>query len=142
MNIKEILQNNFPVVNDAKFEKEAGADFLRVEVNLTKMDDVTEISRKISDFLDTVKELEDEYFLDIYSSGTDKALELNDLSQHIDSYVKVVLVKQIKDNQEFLGNLIADEEDKIIIKWNAKGQFRKQEILKENIKSVNLYAKA
>lgn len=140
MDVKQTLQKNFPEVKDAFFEKEAGALFLRIEVSLKTLDQVSELSRNISNFLDQNEPSEKEYFLDIYSSGAEHLIELDDLENYFEKTITVKLKKPIKDKPDFEGKLLSVDQEKIIIRWNAKGQFRKQEIEKSNIESVKLTA--
>ena len=141
MDIKQKLQTKFPEVKDAFFEKELGALFLRVELTIRDFDLVVKKSNEISAFLDENEPTEKEYFLDVYSAGTETLIELENLKDHIDAYVQVKLEKPIKDKDIFIGNLLEVNEQNIIVRWNAKGQFRKQEIELSNIKSVNLATK-
>lgn len=141
MDVKQTLQSKFPEVKDAFFETEVGALFLRIELSIRDFDEVVKVSEAINAFLDANEPTEKEYFLDIYSAGTETQLEVSELDKHIDAYMEVKLNKNIKDKDCFIGNLISVDENQIIIRWNAKGQFRKQEITKENIKSVNLATK-
>lgn len=142
MSIKEKLKAKFEVVNDAFFEKEAGAQFLRVEVALKSLDDVIEVSRKISDYLDEIDNTDSEYFLDVYSSGTDKKIEISEIKSFLNQNIFVSLKARIKDKKEFEGTLVEIDENTITIKWNAKGQIRKQQIALDNISDIKQYAKA
>lgn len=142
MDLKKKLQEKFSEIKDVFFEKEMGFKFLRVETTLRNLDDVTALSRKISDYLDIIDTTDEEYMLDVYSAGTDSTLDKTNLQEHIEMNVLVVLNKRIKDFDSFEGKLLSADEKQIMIRWNAKGQFRKQEIELDNIKSINLSAKA
>lgn len=142
MSIKEKLKEKFNVINDAFFEKEAGVTFLRVEVALKSLDDVTKVSREISDYLDEIDNTDNEYFLDVYSSGTDKKIEISEIKNFLNQNVFVALKARIKDKKEFEGTLVEIDEENITIKWNAKGQIRKQQVSLDNISEIKQYAKA
>lgn len=141
MNIEKQLKEKFTQINKAFLEEESGNDFLRIEVNLKSLDEITLLSREISSYLDEIDQKLGEYFLDVYSSGTDVSLEIKDLEKHLDANVLVTLNELIKEYDSFVGTLIEVKDETITIKWNAKGQFRKQEINKNNIKNIKLYAK-
>lgn len=141
MQIEKKLQEKFTQINKAYFEDEKSAKFLRVEVALKSLDEIAMLSREISAYLDTIDQDLEEYYLDVFSSGTDQSLDLNDLEKHLDQNVFVELNEELKDYKSFEGTLIEVADEKITVKWNAKGQFRKQEILKNNIKDIKLYAK-
>lgn len=116
MDVKQTLQKNFPEVKDAFFEKEAGALFLRIEVSLKTLDQVSELSRNISNFLDQNEPSEKEYFLDIYSSGAEHLIELDDLENYFEKTITVKLKKPIKDKPDFEGKLLSVDQEKIIIR--------------------------
>lgn len=141
MDVKQTLQTKFPQVSDAFFEKEGTMLFLRVEVSLKTLDDVSKLSREISDFLDQNDPSEKEYYLDIYSSGAESIINTNELKNFIDKYVSIDLNSKVKDKLNYEGTIIEADEKKIIVKWNAKGQFRKQEIELTNIKTAKLAIK-
>lgn len=141
MQIEKKLQEKFTQINKAYFEEDRSTRFLRVEVNLKSLDEIAMLSREISAYLDTVDHDIEEYYLDVFSSGTDQSLDINDLDKHLEANVFVELNEEIKDYKSFEGTLIEVTEEKIVVKWNAKGQFRKQEIQKNNIKDIKLYAK-
>lgn len=141
MQIEKKLQDKFTQINNAYFEEDRSTKFLRVEVNLKSLDEIAMLSREISAYLDTVDHDIEEYYLDVFSSGTDQSLDINDLDKHLEANVFVELNEDIKDYKSFEGTLIEVTEEKIVVKWNAKGQFRKQEIQKNNIKNIKLYAK-
>ena len=141
MNIEKQLKEKFTQINKAFLEEESGNDFLRIEVNLKSLDEITLLSREISSYLDEIDQELGEYFLDVYSSGTDTSIEIKDLEKHLEANVLVTLNELIKEYDSFEGTLIEVKDETITIKWNAKGQFRKQEINKNNIKNIKLYAK-
>lgn len=141
MDVKQTLQAKFPEVSDAFFEKEGSMLFLRVEVSLKTLDDVSKLSREISDFLDQNDPTEKEYYLDIYSSGAESTIAINDLKNYVDQYVSIDLNSKVKDKLNYEGTIIEADEQKILVKWNAKGQFRKQEIELTNIKTAKLAIK-
>lgn len=141
MDIKKKLQEQFIEIKDAFFEKEMGMKFLRVETTLRDLEEVTKLSRKISDYLDEIDKSDAEYYLDVYSAGTDSSLDKNDLQENLNKNVLVTLNKRIKDFDGFEGQLLSADDKIVIIRWNAMGQFRKQEIELDNIKEIKLSAK-
>lgn len=140
MDIKSKLKEKFSAVNDAFFEKEANMNFLRVEVKFKDLNEVVNISKEISDYLDQIDKSDNEYYLDVYSSGTDQEIKVEDLKNNISESVQVELNKAIKTHMEFIGELLEANDEEIIVKWNAKGQFRKQVIAIDNIKVIRKYS--
>ncbi|WP_168380707.1 hypothetical protein [Mycoplasma todarodis] len=142
MTILESLQAKFgDKITSTKWEEEFGATFLRVEVQEPKLSELTLLSKEISDYLDTIDQTDKEYFLDIFSAGTDKEISFDALPEMIEENILVTLVRPIKDKIQFEGTLLEADPKGLTIKWNAKGQFRKQILAKEDIEKINLSAK-
>lgn len=141
MDIEKTLKNEFKEVNKSFFEKDMGMNFLRVEVSTRNLQELTNISKKISEFLDINDPSDGDYYLDVFSPGTDETINIKDLSNFIECNVLVNLKKHIKEKNEFIGTILSVDEKELIIKWNAKGQFRKQIIAIENIEQINKYTK-
>ena len=141
MNELNILKENFKEINKAYFEKESGIMYLRIEVNLRNLNAVSDISKKINEYLEANLSFSEKYYLDIFSPGTDEIIELSSIDEFIGENVKVKLFKVIKGMKEFEGEIIETKDKNIVIKWNAKGQFRKQEISISNIDEIKKYIK-
>lgn len=142
MDINEILTKNFPEVNKAFFEKEAGIRYLRVEVKHTKMSEIAELSKEINTFLDNNDPSDENYYLDIFSPGTDQTFDPKNSDEYIGENVLISLKKHVKEKNEYIGELLSFDGSEIIVKWNAKGQFRKQAIAIDNIELIKKYIKA
>ncbi|MCK5945845.1 MAG: hypothetical protein KAG04_01095 [Mycoplasmataceae bacterium] len=142
MKIQDELFNKFGnKINKVYFETENSHNFLRVELNLNEMNAVVALSREISAFLDTVEFSENDFILDIFSAGAEINIETNKLDGYVGENINVELIKEIKGKKSFEGELISLEEDTLNIKWNAKGQFRKQNINFSEVDSINLSLK-
>lgn len=138
MDLEKKLQAAFPKVNQVFFEEEYGVMFLRVEVDLIKLADVELESRAISNFLDENYQSSQEYFLDVYSKGSDINFEFDQASQHLEQDIKVDLV----NTKEFLiGKLKNVDSQKIEIWVNNKGQIKKQIIDKGQVKNLSIFIK-
>ena len=141
MEIKELLQKEIKEVRNAFLDKEFNMNFLRVEVSTKDLKSIEEISKRISALLDEKDPIDGEYFLDVFSPGTDQEFDPKDSKDHINEHVKVELFKNIKDMDEFIGDLIDADDENMTIKWNAKGQFKKTQISIDNIKIIKKYSK-
>ena len=142
MGIKQNVLNQFGKrINKIYFETEDSNEFLRIEVNFKKMDDVVVISKEISIFLDGINFDKEQYILDIFSSGAEVKIDVSDLKDYINKLILVNLKKEIKTKMSFEGELIEVEEKELTIRWNAKGQFRKQKIYFDDIENMNLSIK-
>lgn len=138
---KQIISKFEKTVSKVFFEERDGNTFLNVELKVSDFDEVIKISKEVSTFIDEIDQTDNEYILDVYSRGTDHEIDLNNLEVNIGMDVKIRLNESINDNQEFIGVLIEDTNDALVIKWNAKGQFRKQEVKKNNINEIKIFAK-
>jgi len=142
MNIYELLRDKFDAkINDCFFEKENGHEFLRVEVNYKNMEDVLSISKDISAFIDEVDSTDQKYILDVYSSGAEIEIDTKDLKDYLNKNILVNLNKELKTKTSFEGELLEVLDNSLKIRWNAKGQFRKQDINFEDIKNMKLSLK-
>ncbi|EGV00513.1 hypothetical protein MCSF7_03143 [Mycoplasmopsis columbina SF7] len=143
MNWKEILQKEFGNdVFDAKIEKEDGITFLFVTSNYSDMNQVEELAKKISDFLNLNYENKMNFdSLSVQSKGVKLVYEIDELGELINEFIEVNLIKNLNKQEKFIGKLLEVNEDSILVEWNAKGQFRKQVIEKTNIKKVEKHIK-
>ena len=142
MKIKDELFEKFGnKINKIYFETENSHNFLRIELNLNEMDAVISISREISTFTDTLDIDENDFILDIFSAGAEVNIETNELDSYIGENIKVNITKELKGKESFEGELLSHENESLNIKWNAKGQFRKQNINFSEIESMNLSLK-
>ena len=73
------------------------------------------------------------YYLNIYSTGTEKEIKIDNLNLFLNSYLFFELKKQILDKNKWEGTLIENNNDHVVLKINKKGRFQKITILKENI---------
>lgn len=141
MNIESAIIKKFKLVKNAFFESENNISFLRVEVNLHDLSKLLDYSKEINKFVDKHDNNDKKYYLDIYSSGTEIEIDKHSLQKYLDENILVKLKKEIKGMNTFEGQLLEDSKEFILLKWNAKGQFRKQTIEKDNISNINLSAK-
>jgi ribosome maturation factor RimP len=105
------------------------------------MQKVEDTSKAISKFLDGIDLKEEHYFLDIYSSGTEKEIHLEKIENHLNQNIKVELSKPQNDSVIFEGVLYGVNTEHLNLKVNQKGAIRKIIIDKSNIKYMNLSTK-
>jgi len=116
MGITNQIEEKFELVNKAYFENEDNLTFLRVEVNLTNLEEVTKLSREINNFVDEHDKSDKEFYLDIFSSGTEKTIDKNNLQKELGQNILVQLNNNIKEKDSFEGELLEANEESIIIK--------------------------
>ena len=66
---------------------------------------------------------------------------MTDLKKFVGQNIYVELHKKIKNKIKFTGELFLLENNKITIKWNLKGQIKKEKINIDNIKTIKNYIK-
>lgn len=140
MNIEKI-KTVFKDINTVALVQRSGQTFLEIEVNLKTIAEVENISRQISTYLDENEDFDSNYFLDIFSSGTDHQIKIQDLENYQGKNLEINLKHPIKDKESFEGTLIKLTPSMLTIKWNAKGQFRNQEIALNTIDKIKTKAK-
>ncbi|MGZ9414054.1 hypothetical protein [Mycoplasma sp. 5370] len=135
MDILEKLKENFSSILEAYFEKEGSLNFLRIKTNFTDLNDVEKISRKISDFLDKEDFIKEEYYLDVFSKGTDIDINIENIEEFTNKKIQIWFNKK----DFIIGKLIQNNENTLLLEINLKGRMKKEEINKEKIEKINLY---
>ncbi|WKX02534.1 hypothetical protein [Candidatus Mycoplasma mahonii] len=142
MTVKDQIIKKFAKYASKVFwEKRDSDEFLCVELNISNFDEVINISKDISSFVDQIDYSSGEYFLDIYSRGTDYDIEFKNIKNNLGKTMKIELNKAIEDKIIFIGELVSYDDKSLSIEWNNKGQFKNIKIITENIKKINLFSK-
>ena len=132
MSIEKAILKKFKNIEKVYFIKEEGINFLRIETSLHEMEDIEKISKSINLYLDENYESEQQYFLDVLSKGTETSIKWKDLNKELEKNIKVIT----KDKNVVEGILKDASDKEIIIRYNAKGQFRNKNIAKINIDKI------
>ncbi|MBX4209789.1 MAG: hypothetical protein K4H23_01100 [Mollicutes bacterium PWAP] len=140
MKLFQNLKDKFLFVNKVNIEKEFGVKVLKIEVNSVEMNIVSEMSKKINEYLDEIVIPQNVYFVDIHSPGTETDLNIYKLEEHINKNIFVETKKTIQQKNKFEGFLLRDQLNFIVLNYNSKGQFRNIEIEKKNIIQIRLSA--
>ncbi len=139
--IKEILmpflESRGLKLYELHFVNEFGMKILRIAVDKPGGIDVEElaevnefISERIDDDISST-----EYMLEVCSRGAEHEISFDELDDYIDSYVFV------KANKEYLGYLLENRDETIVVSVNEKGRIRKYEIKKGDISLIRLSVK-
>ena len=138
--IEEIV---LPIVDKNKFElidveyiKEAGHYYLRVYIDKEGgigLNDCKMVSEELSEMLDKIDPIKENYFLEISSPGIDRPLKKdNDFERYKGRDVELKLYKALDGQKQFEGQLVGLFEGIIKIKTD------KDEILEFNKKEVSI----
>ncbi|MTI48034.1 MAG: ribosome maturation factor RimP [Firmicutes bacterium] len=132
---------NFELV-DVEFVKEGPHRYLRLYIDKPggiNIDDCQRVSEKVSEKLDEIDPIEENFFLEVSSPGIDRPLKSKeDLDNAIDEEVEVNLYKALKGNKRIDGKLVSYDDEKFIIENIALGQV---EIDREIVSKINLAVK-
>lgn len=142
-----------PLVNDRglyldKFSYEKrGKDYYLViyvekEDDVITLDEVCEVSEVISNKLDEIDLINDNYILDVSTSGAEKPIkDFSKFDKYIGKYISVKLQNPVEGNNSYTGTLEEVSEDKIKMSYKVKTRTKFVELLKENITKANLAVK-
>ncbi|UUD36718.1 Uncharacterised BCR, YhbC family COG0779 [Mycoplasmopsis californica] len=115
-------------------------DLVEIESIFDNLDDVSALSKKITDYIATIDEtFLQKYNIEVFSKGTEIDINQHNLQNFVENKLKVVCNKTVNKHNEYIGQIIEHNNEFIVIKWNAKGQFRKQQITWDDIDKIELY---
>lgn len=135
-----LKQNDFELY-DISFVREYGHKILQVLIEKNDGDitvlELENINRFLSEKLDSLELIDDEYMLEVSSPGAEKELKTKEMIvKHINDYICI----KTKDN-EIYGYLLEVNDNDYLIKVNEKGRIRKIKIEKEKIEILRLAVK-
>ncbi|KGG80844.1 hypothetical protein Y919_04050 [Caloranaerobacter azorensis H53214] len=94
---------------DVEFVKEGSQRFLRVfidKVGGITIEDCQKVSERLSDKLDEIDPIEENYYLEVSSPGLDRPLKTeNDYKKSLGKEVEISLYKPIEGKKKFIGKL-------------------------------------
>jgi ribosome maturation factor RimP len=110
--------NNLNFV-DIEYIKEGNDWILRVfvenEDNELTIDQLSNLSRLISQKLDEEDPIDKKYFLEVSSPGIERPLKkISDYERFAGENIKVSTYRKINNYKEFIGELIGIDEDKVV----------------------------
>ncbi len=125
---------------DISFQKEDGNLILQVLVDKSggiSIDELAECNEYLSTKLDGIDTDMPEYFLEVSSPGAEKPLRsLEEIKKNLNAFVHIEL-----ENMIYEGTLLEVKDNKIVIRFNAKGRFKTIEIPYDNIHLIRLAVK-
>lgn len=128
-------------INSIQFVERDGLRFLDIELPDTKLSEIEYKSKIISNIIDEINPNEENYYLNIYSSGTEKEIELKNINLFLEKNLLIKITKQYLDKTEWEGILIESLPNEIVLKINNKGRIQKLKVKKEDIYYVKTTAK-
>lgn len=110
---------------DVEFVKEGRSWFLRVYVDNPEspidIEQCASVSERLSEILDKLDPIEQNYFLEVSSPGAERPLKKEkDFENAIGKFIYVKTYEPILDAKEFEGNLLSYNEDEVEIEVKIK----------------------
>lgn len=141
--INVLLEKEGYQLVEIKFSKYEGDDLLSIIVKRSdntyiSMNQISNLSTKISERLDEIDDEDKPYMLNVESAGIDDSLDLSHIEEYVDKYVSLELNNPLKNQNKFLGKIKEVRENEIIFEYFIKGARKKLVIEKNNIKKGNL----
>jgi len=124
--------------------KETGTLFLSLVIDRVEpidLNTISEVSGKISSYLDEIDLSNEKYTLDVCSLGAEKPLKIDSLKAYEGQYVNVHVDNAIDGINIFEGDLVKVENDSITISYRVKTRVKKVVILLSNIYKIRLAIK-
>lgn len=133
-----INEYDFELV-DVEYVKEGPHMYLRIYIDKDggiTIEDCQKVSEKLSDKLDEIDPIEENYFLEVSSPGLDRPLKTDrDLERNLDNEVEISLYKNEKGKKKHMGKLLSFTDDiiEILDENNEKIEFNRKNISKINL---------
>lgn len=142
MDFKDILSKEFGrIILDANLKFIGTDKTLEIVVDSRNLEEVEKYTRQIYSYLETQDWFKTTWILEVLSKGSDTNIKIDELVDFIGKKVIINLRKPFDSQNSLVAEILEDNEDKILLKWNKKGQFKKIELEKENIIKICLYFK-
>lgn len=143
-NISELLKKEGYFLASLKQRKERQTLILEVVVDSydpINIEQITNISEKISELLDQIDQTETPYTLDVSSLGAEKPISIETLDKYVERYVNVHLVNPYKGMNSLEGTLKSVTEKEVVIVYKEKTRSIEAVLEKENIDRARLAIK-
>ena len=128
------------ILDNVELVKESGYLILRVIIdkeNGIDIDELASVNEYLSERIDKYDSDMPEYMLEVCSPGAEKLLKsISEVKANVGKYVHVEIINMIYE-----GVLESVNENKITLKINAKGRFKKVVLDYEDIKIIRLAVK-
>ena len=114
----------------------------REDLSPIDLDEIVALSEDLSPRLDELDLIQDNYCLDVSTSGVDKPIiDYSKFPLLIGRYMEIKLTNPIKGLNTYVGNLLEADEEKIVLSYREKARVLKVEILISNIYKAKLTIK-
>ncbi len=123
--LRPIIESIGYKLYDVEYAKEAKNYFLRIFIDKENgsidIDDCEKVNNAITDILDEVDYIKEQYFLEVSSPGIERIIRKDShLEENIGNKVEVKVFKPINNMKQFLGILKSFNKDDIIIELDSE----------------------
>ena len=116
--------------------------YVEKEDDVITLDEICEVSEIISNKLDEIDLINDNYILDVSTSRAERPIkDFSKFDKYIGKYITVKLKNPAEGNNSYTGTLEEASEEKIKMSYKVKTRTKYVEILKSNITKANLAVK-
>jgi len=141
--IKPIVKLNDLDLVDIEYIKEGQNWILRIfvenEQSELTIDQLSNLSRLISQKLDEIDPIEKKYFLEVSSPGLERPLKkIKDYKRFSGESIKISTYRKINGTKVFIGKLVGIDKNQVVT-INLKDTDKKMEIDYSDIARANLY---
>lgn len=127
--IKNLIKKNIEELGysiyDVQYVKEGKDYYLRIfiekESGKIDLNDCEKVNNSIVDLLDEADPIKEQYFLEVSSTGVERLIRDDiHLQKHINENISIKLFKPLNGKKEYIGKLIAFNENEIKINTENK----------------------
>lgn len=137
---KQIASKNDAEIISCEYLKEHGMNILRIIASkkpALTIDDATMLNHLISEELDKIDLIDEEYYLEVSSEGIEKELRTDtDINEAIGEYICIKGYEKISGHKEIYGDLVSYNDGIVVINANIKGQIKQLAIEKSKISKI------
>ena len=114
----------------------------REDLSAIDLDEIVDLSEKLSERLDELDLISDNYCLDVSTSGAEKPIrDFKKFPSLIGKYMEIRLIHPLQGQNVFVGTLEEADEEKILLSYRVKARTLKAEIDIANIGKAKLTVK-
>ena len=139
--IQPILTQNDVYLDDIEYVLEKKEWYLRIYIEKNNghldMDTCVAVSEAISEKMDEVDIIKNEYYLEVSSPGAEMELRnKEEVSENVGKYIHINTGDTVYE-----GTFLSFEDDIVVIRVNLKGRFKNFQIPYDSIKKIRLAVK-
>lgn len=144
--LKDLIEKNHYKYIEHYFSKENNSTILNITIDSLNntnisLNELSLISKIISDELDKFDKSNEQYLLNVQSKGIDDNIYLKDLNNYINENIYLYLNNPINHLNVIKAKLIEINDDNIIVNYFLKGAKKKLKIKLEEIKKGDIKIK-